>query len=113
MDMWISYGEGFLLVFSIDNYDSFEATKSNYERIIKRKHGIYYPILLIGNKKDLENQRKVSYQEAKNLADTWGIEYMETSVKTNYNCDIAFEKLIEQIQILKYGKQKTKCCFFQ
>ena len=113
MEMWIDFGEGFLLVFSIDDYESFEAIKRKYKRIIKRKYRIYFPILLIGNKQDLENRRKVSYQEAKDLADTWGIEYMETSVKTKYNCDQAFEKIIGQIQFLKYGKQKTKCCFFQ
>ena len=112
MDSWIDYGDGFLLVFSIDNYESFEEIKRRYERIIKRKYRIF-PILLIGNKQDLKNQRRVSYQEAKDLADTCGIEYMETSVKTKFNCDKAFEKIIEQILILKFGKQKTKCCFFQ
>ena len=37
------------------------------------------------NKQDLENERKVSFNEAKALADSWGIPYIEASSKTNFN----------------------------
>ena len=78
MDMWISFGEGFLLVFAINDRESFELVKDKYHSIIKGKHGVKCPILLVGNKQDLENERKISFDEAKKLADEWGIEYIET-----------------------------------
>ena len=109
MDMWISFGEGFLLVFAINDKESFELLKGKYTRVMKGKHGIKCPIVLIGNKQDLENERVVQYDEAKKLADSWGIEYMETSAKTNFNCKEAFEKLAQKIVAEKSSGDGKKC----
>ena len=109
MDMWISFGEGFLLVFAINDSESFELLKGKRERVLKGKHGVKCPIVLVGNKQDLENERKVTSAEAKNLADSWGVEYIETSAKTNFNCKEAFEKLAFQIIKLK-NVEPSKCC---
>ena len=114
-DMWISFGEGFLLVFAINDKESFNLIKSKHDRILKGKHGVKCPILLVGNKQDLENERQVNYSEAKEMADKWGIEYIETSAKTNFNCKEAFEMLAQKI-VQKKGKNSGKggksrtCC---
>ena len=111
-DMWISFGEGFLLVFAINDKESFNLIKSKRDRILRGKHGVKYPILLVGNKADLENERQVNYSEAKEMADKWGIEYIETSAKTNFNCKEAFEMLAQKI-VQKKGKNSGKsrtCC---
>ena len=111
MDMWISFGEGFLLVFAINDYESFKFIKKFYERILKIKHGSKCPILLIGNKNDLENERKVTYEEAKNQAAVWNIKYIETSAKNIFNCKETFEKLGEDIINLRSLKtRKGSCC---
>ena len=102
MDMWISFGEGFLLVFAINDKESFT--------LLKGKHGAKCPILLVGNKQDLENERQVTYAEAKAQADSWGIEYMETSAKTNFNCKEAFEKLAQKIVKAKLQSSNTGGC---
>ena len=112
MDMWISFGEGFLLVFAINDKESFNLIKSKHDRILKGKHGVKCPILLVGNKQDLENERQVNYSEAKEMADKWGIEYIETSAKTNFNCKEVFEMLAQEI-VQKKGKNSGKsrtCC---
>ena len=93
MDMWINFGEGFLLVFAINDKESFSLLRSKRERILKGKHGEKTPMILVGNKQDLKDSRQVQFNEAKQLADLWGIEYIETSAKTNYHCKEAFEKL--------------------
>ena len=113
MDMWISFGDGFLLVFAINDMESFEALKSKYERVMKGNHNQNCPLLLVGNKNDLENERKVEYDVAKNLANSWKCEYIETSAKTNNNCREAFEKLaakIVQSKIKNPVKQKSCSC---
>ncbi len=110
MDMWINFGEGFLLVFAINDSESFEKIKPKYERILKGKHGVKCPILLVGNKQDLENERKVPHADAKQLADSWGIEYIETSAKTNFNCKEAFEKLAQKIVKAKTAPKPKPCC---
>ena len=97
IDMWISFGEGFLLVFAINDKESFNLLKVKHDRVLKGKHGAKCPILLVGNKQDLESERQVTYADAKAQADAWGIEYIETSAKTNFNCKEAFEKLANDI----------------
>jgi len=97
MDMCVSFGEGFLLLFSINDYESFEILKGRYNRIIKGKPGVACPILLVGNQLDSINERKIQYNEAKELADSWKINYMEVSTKTNYNCKEVFEYLAAEI----------------
>lgn len=45
------------------------------------------PLLLVGNKSDLEDKRKVSVTGAREKADEWGVQYVETSAKTRANVD--------------------------
>jgi len=110
MDMWISFGEGFLLVFAINDRESFELVKGKRDRVMKGKHGQKCPIVLVGNKKDLDKERKVSVDEAKELVNSWGAEYVETSAKNNENCQQAFEKLAQKIVEMKKADSGNKKC---
>ena len=111
MDMWISFGDGFMLIFAINDKETFEIIKAKRDRVLYGKKGVKYPMILVGNKQDLANERQVLYQEAKDLADSWGIPYIETSAKTNYNCKEAFEILIKNIIKFKNElKNKKKKC---
>lgn len=47
------------------------------------------PLLLVGNKSDLEERRQVSVEEARGKAEEWGVQYVETSAKTRANVDKA------------------------
>ena len=109
MDMWISFGEGFLLVFAINDAESFELIKGKHDRVLKGKHGGKCPFVLVGNKQDLENERKVSHADAKSLADSWEVDYIETSAKTNFNCKEAFEKLAQKI-VMSKNPPSPPCC---
>ena len=52
-------------------------------------------VILIGNKKDLEDRRIISFEEANNFALLNNYIYMETSCLRNENVFEAFEKIIE------------------
>ena len=109
--MWMNFGEGFLLVFAINDKSSFDLIPSKIESIIKRKHDEAFPMVLVGNKQDLNNNREVSYDTAKQFADSWNMEYIETSAKTTFNCDEAFDHLAAKIyEYKKKLKMKRSSC---
>lgn len=41
------------------------------------------PVVLVGNKTDLHQERAVSYEEGKKLAESWRATFLETSAKQN------------------------------
>ena len=57
--------------------------------------------ILVGNKVDLEGERKVSFQEAETLAKANGMKYYDTSAKTNLNVMEFMEDLFSQVYIEK------------
>ena len=54
-------------------------------------------ILLVGNKTDLESERKVTYQEGKSFADKEGLNFVEISAKDFDKVENAFNNLAESI----------------
>lgn len=57
------------------------------EQILRVKEEEAIPLLLVGNKSDLEERRQVSADEATGKAGEWGVQYVETSAKTRANVD--------------------------
>ena len=53
-------GEGFLLVFSVTDRTSFEEVSRFHKQILRVKDRDEFPIMLVGNKADLQPQRMVS-----------------------------------------------------
>ncbi|XP_016349678.1 ras-related protein ralB-A-like, partial [Sinocyclocheilus anshuiensis] len=87
-DNYFRSGEGFLLVFSITEPESFSATSDFREQILRVKaEEDKIPLLLVGNKSDLEDRRQLSADEARTKADEWSVQYVETSAKTRANVD--------------------------
>lgn len=85
---------GFIILYDITNKTSFNNIIS-WLKDINYNINSFEPVLLIGNKSDLEDMRQVSYDEAKYLADSMNINFMEISVKDNHNVNNVFYKLAE------------------
>ena len=49
--------------------------------------------VLVGTKHDLQNERSVTYQEGKDLADRFGIQFLEVSAREGFNVKETFESL--------------------
>ena len=71
--------------------------KSAYQRIIKNKNESANHVILVGNIKDLNGERKVSFDEAATFAHSKKMEYMEISTYNNYNCVKPFRILLKEI----------------
>ena len=52
-------GEGFLLVYSVTERNSFDLIRTYHEQILRVKDTESVPIVLVGNKSDLESDRTV------------------------------------------------------
>eukprot|EP01088_Endostelium_zonatum_P000981 TRINITY_DN11257_c0_g1_i1.p1 TRINITY_DN11257_c0_g1~~TRINITY_DN11257_c0_g1_i1.p1 ORF type:complete len:195 (-),score=47.53 TRINITY_DN11257_c0_g1_i1:114-698(-) len=97
-DQYMKTGHGFLIVYSITTQTSFEAVskfRNSILRVQEDKPDI--PIVLVGNKKDLEEDREVGYEEGKQLASRFGSEFLEASAKTPINVSEAFYTLVKGI----------------
>ena len=82
--------QAIIVVFDITDRDSFEHVKNWMADVDKfAKEGVLR--ILVGNKCDLEHQRSVSKENGKDLADKYGIQFMEVSAKETINIDLLFE----------------------
>eukprot|EP00053_Salpingoeca_punica_P006842 m.63854 g.63854 ORF g.63854 m.63854 type:complete len:182 (+) comp13882_c0_seq1:155-700(+) len=89
--------DGYILVFSVDMRQSFTVLSEIYNKL--RDAGTQkQPMVVVGNKSDLESQRVVPLDEAKALAKEFGALYMETSAKTNSNVNDVFKAIIMEIE---------------
>ena len=83
IDGWINSGDGFLLVFALNDKESWEFLLDLKERILKMKKGENPPILIVGNKKDLEDERVFTKADIEKFTKEWNYQYMETSATVN------------------------------
>jgi GTPase KRas protein len=61
-EQYMRTGEGFLLVYSITSRQSFEEITTFQQQILRVKDKDYFPMVVVGNKCDLESDRDVSRQ---------------------------------------------------
>ncbi|MGH0138851.1 UNVERIFIED_CONTAM: hypothetical protein FKN15_027052 [Acipenser sinensis] len=96
-DLYIKNGQGFILVYSLVNQQSFQDIKPMRDQIIRVKRYERVPMILVGNKVDLEGEREVSSGEGKALADEWNCPFMETSAKNKASVDELFAEIVRQM----------------
>ena len=83
---------GAILVYDITNETSFEDL-TNWLNDLQSLCNPNAYILLVGNKGDLENQRQVGVQQAKDFAEQHKLEYLETSALSGQNVTESFTRL--------------------
>merc|ERR1712127_775766 len=81
--------QGILLVYDVTERDTFDNI-ANWVSQIQQHADVHVNKIMIGNKCDMEDQRKVSTAEGQALADEYGIKFFETSAKSDINVDEAF-----------------------
>uniref|UniRef100_A0A182VQY5 Uncharacterized protein n=1 Tax=Anopheles minimus TaxID=112268 RepID=A0A182VQY5_9DIPT len=89
---------GYVLVYSITSQRSFEVIKIIYEKLLDMMGKAYVPVVLVGNKTDLHQERAVPTEEGRKLADSWKAQFLETSAKQNESVSDVFSLLIAQIE---------------
>jgi GTPase KRas protein len=120
-DQYMRTGQGFLCTFAITSRSSFDEITSFREQILRVKDEDQVPMVLIGNKCDLEQERQVTTVEGQDLAKSFGCPFYETSAKARINVEDAFYQLVREIRKdinkkngggtdkKKAGKKKAGC----
>ena len=101
--------EGFLPIYSIISRASFEHTNKLRSTIMRMKmDDTSFPIVLVGNKKDLENDRQVQTRDGEALAEKWKVPFFETSAKKFENVNEVFYHLVREIKRYREAHPKPK-----
>lgn len=92
--------DGIILVFDISRSSSFSNVKNWWNTCIK--HGLSsIPRVLVGNKIDLKDDRKIVRPHADHLSQELNAQYFETSAKTGDNVDTIFRTIAEVVYKFK------------
>ncbi|VDO61215.1 unnamed protein product [Heligmosomoides polygyrus] len=131
-------GQGFVLVYSITAQSTFNDLMDLRDQILRVKdtdevlaflpkvtkfssmsasaNSLQVPMILVGNKCDLEDERVVGKDQGQNLARQFGSAFLETSAKAKINVNEVFYDLIRQINRRypesgkRQGQGSKKCC---
>lgn len=96
MGQWIRSYHGFLLIYSITLRSSFNTIPKIHKLVTRTRDTDTVPLVLVGNKCDLETKREVSTAEGQALAQQISAEFAETSAKTRHNVEHAFFSAVRQ-----------------
>jgi len=97
-DQYMRTGQGFLCVYSITNKSSFEEVAAFRDQILRVKDAEQVPMVIVGNKLDLDNERTVTTKEGQELAASFSCPFMETSAKARIRVEDAFYELVSTSQ---------------
>jgi len=97
-DSAIREGEGFLLIYSITDVQSFEMVPKLYEQVCRVQEKDKIPMVLVGNKSDLSAQRAVPKDDGDNLAKQYDMGFYETSSKHRWHIEDTFYDLVRRIR---------------
>ena len=95
-----------MLVYDITDLESFQNLNSWLIEIeLKNASKNFYKIL-IGNKYDMESERKVTIEQEKDFATQYGFKFFDTSAKESTNVSDAF--IAMTLEIIKSAGNKAR-----
>ncbi len=101
----IKSADGIILMFDLTDQKSYDEI-SNWVENIKQIQEEDYPMILVGNKCDLEKERIISNEEGIELSKKFNLQFFEVSNKTNKNIEESGNAIIKLI--IERKQQKIK-----
>ena len=96
---YLRNAEGVMLIYDITSSESFEDLKSWLDSLKTHfgEKNLIIPIVIVGNKIDLEDMREIQKNNAIKFANEYNYKYFEVSAKTGEGVDDAVRELVKQI----------------
>lgn len=88
---------GVVLVFDITNEKSFESIEKWRSDALENANNENLQFILIGNKKDLKSNRKITVEQGKELAKKLNMSYFETTIEDNDSIQTALSGISKDI----------------
>ena len=98
--------EGIILMYDVTKRNTFEAI-TDWVQSIKEAKGENFPVVLIGNKCELNEEREIDKEEGENEAKKNGFLFFETSNKDGTNVEEAVLALISKVVELRKNQKKN------
>lgn len=108
-EVYIQAALGFVLAFSLTQEASLREIDSLRQQIYRIKGDDTIPIVVVGTKADLANEREVQRATISSLANKWNHPFYETSAKRDWHVSEVFDEITRQMRA-KYpqGKREFK-----
>ncbi|KAL8183995.1 UNVERIFIED_CONTAM: hypothetical protein K2H54_003302 [Gekko kuhli] len=107
----VRWADGFILVYSICDRTSFHFARQQLQQIqqLKRRRGaVKVPVILVGNKRDLQHRRAVSSEEGRLLALSTDSSFFEISAAETYHGTlVVFHELLDMVRDSRSSAKKT------
>lgn len=97
-DQYLKKGQGFVLVYSITDAESYHHIRRIYASLQRVRMGRPTPCVLVGNKTDQEAYRAVSHSKGAQLAAEIAAPFLEITAKDHQMCEDVFERLVRTIR---------------
>ena len=109
-DLYMKNGQGFVLVYSITAQSTFNDLQDLREQILRVKDTEDVPMVLVGNKCDLEDERVVGKDQGLNMARQFNnCAFMETSAKAKIGVNdvrhpkTSFPKMVNTFSLFRFS----------
>ena len=112
-ELHIKNGDGFLLIFAVDDLNTYEDIPNIHNTVLNVKKTETFPMVIVGNKIDLKN-REITEEQGFELGKNYSVPYMETSALSNTNIQEVFFQCVREIRKFQNSSQspsqKKKGC---
>ncbi|RWS14200.1 ras-related and estrogen-regulated growth inhibitor-like protein [Dinothrombium tinctorium] len=105
----ILWADGCVIVYSICDMLSFKRAQDYLRAVNDNRNSINVPVILLGNKRDLEIRREVDLKKGRQVAVQFGCQFYEISAADSFvGVSLAFENLIREIRSLNARRRENQ-----
>ncbi|XP_021959670.1 GTP-binding protein Rheb-like [Folsomia candida] len=89
---------GYVLVYSVTDPRSLQVVQIIHDKLLDMTGSVNVPIVLVGNKKDLQDEREITPEQGRKLANSWKAQFLEASSQNQESVTDIFNTILAHIE---------------